>query len=359
MGLAGGPVPARVDGAVKAQILTLIENAASHEGWSISRACGVFGIDRRRVWRWQCRRNVGESLDDDPPGGNPIHGLLEWERTEIVAIFNEFADVDRSHRKLAHRGSYEGRVWVSPSTVDRVLTANGLVTAGETRPPASKKRPWPDWCDWVPNQLWVWDASQFEACETAKYAYGIIDLVSRKWITVTLTSEPDSLAVKVLFIKALESEGLLTDDLRHLLDDPDAVPPDDDDRVPMLLAISDNGTEMRSGDTRRLMALCSIAQHFGRPSTPTDQAWIESLWGHIKIEHPHLMTIDDPAVLIAELERIRIHYNGVRLHEGIGYVTPDDEHQGRGEHIRQARLDGMKQADQDRRAWHRQHRNQP
>jgi len=317
MGLAGGPVPARVDGAAKTEILDLVETAAGHDGWSVSRACAVLGVDRRRVWRWQCRRNAGEPLDDAPSGGNPIHGLLEWERTEIVAIFNEFADTDFSHRKLAHRGSYEGRVWVSPSTVDRVLSANGLVTAGDPRPPASTKQPWPDWCEWEPNQLWVWDASQFEACEAAKYAYGIVDLVSRKWITQTLTPNPDSVAVKVLFIKALEAEGLLTDELRALLDDPDAEPPDNDESVPLLLAISDNGTEMRAKQTRQLMALCSIAQHFGRPSTPTDQAWIETLWGHIKTEHPHLMTITDPAVLEQELERIRIRYNSVRLHEGI------------------------------------------
>jgi hypothetical protein len=56
--------------------------------------------------------------------------------------------------------------------------------------------------------------------------------------------------------------------------------------APMLLAISDNGTEMRAGDTRKFMALCSIAQHFGRPSTPTDQAWIETLWGHAEYEYP-------------------------------------------------------------------------
>jgi transposase InsO family protein len=205
----------------------------------------------------------------------------------------------------------------------------------------------------------VWDASQFETCATSKYAYGIIDLVSRKWIAVTLTPEPTSVSARVLFIKALDAEGLLTDDLAARLsdlDDDTEIPALDADTVPLLLAISDNGTEMKAHDTRRFMALCSIAQHFGRPSTPTDQAWIESLWGHVKPENPHLEDIDDPATLIAELERVRRHHNGVRLHEGIGYVTPNDEHEGRGEGIRQARRDGLAAADQRRRAWHRAHR---
>jgi hypothetical protein len=34
----------------------------------------------------------------------------------------------------------------------------------------------------------------------------------------------------------------------------------------------------------------------------------------------------------------------VRLHAGIGYVTPDDEHHGRGDAIRQARHDGLSAA---------------
>ena len=38
-----------------------------------------------------------------------------------VAVFNEWGDIDRSHRKLAHRGSSLGRFWADPSTVRRVL----------------------------------------------------------------------------------------------------------------------------------------------------------------------------------------------------------------------------------------------
>ena len=39
-------------------------------------------------------------------------------------------------------------------------------------------------------------------------------------------------------------------------------------------------------------------------------------------EWPHLETITDPALLDAELARVRTEYNSVRLHEAIGYVTP-------------------------------------
>jgi putative transposase len=110
---------------------------------------------------------------------------------------------------------------------------------------------------------------------------------------------------------------------------------------------------MTSGSTREFMALCAIAQHFGRPGTPTDQAWIETLFGHLKAEWPHLDEIDDPAVLRLELARIRVHYNTVRLHEGIGYVTPDDEHEGRGPVIRKARRDGLERARVERITYHR------
>jgi hypothetical protein len=112
---------------------------------------------------------------------------------------------------------------------------------------------------------------------------------------------------------------------------------------------------MTSGSTREFLALCSIAQHFGRPHTPTDQAPIESFFGHIKGEWPHLGHIRDSDELRAELEVVRSHYNTVRLHAGIGDVTPDDEHSGRGAQIRKARRQGLEWARRQRIAYHRKH----
>lgn len=184
----------------------------------------------------------------------------------------------------------------------------------------------------------------------------IEDLVSRKWLTHIVSAEETSTQVELAFTAALEAEALLEQiEARHgdgrvdlRVDDPSR---------PILLAVSDNGPQMTSGSTREFLALCAIAQHFGRPGTPTDQAWIESLNGHLKAEYPHLLAIRDPATLRAELGSVRDHHNGVRRHQGIGYVCPNDEHEGRGDAIRAARRNGLEQARHRRLAWHRQDRH--
>ena len=186
-----------------------------------------------------------------------------------------------------------------------------------------------------------------------------MDLVTRKWICEIVSVEETATQVQAAFCDALELEGLL--------DTIDARVADLADRSldaavavvdPILLAVSDNGPQMTSGSTREFMAMCAIAQHFGRPGTPTDQAWIESLFSHIKADWPHLDAIDDPAVLRAELAIVRVEYNTVRLHAGIGYVTPDDEHEGRGPQIRRARRVGLMRARRQRIAYHRLQRHQ-
>jgi transposase InsO family protein len=343
-----------VDAATKAGLLDLAEEALD-AGWSLRRACHELELPERRAHRWIGRRARGR-LADRAPGGSPVHGLLEGEVAEILALFEAWGETDRSHRKLAHRGSYTHRVWVSPSSVRRVLFLADKHFRPLPRPGRSLRKPFPDWVEYTPNSIWIYDTTHFTAAGMAVLI--IEDLVSRKWLTEIVSVEETSTQVELAFTDALDREGLLdlvearhhdgTVDLRT-----------DDETRPILLAVSDNGPQMTSGSTREFLALCAIAQHFGRPGTPTDQAWIESLNGHLKAEYPHLLAIRDPATLRAELKITRAHYNGVRLHAGVGYVTPDDEHEGRGEAIRKARQAGLEQARIHRLAWHRDNRHTP
>jgi hypothetical protein len=83
------------------------------------------------------------TLIDLALGGNPVHGLLPAEIDAVLAIAEQWGEVDRSHRKLAHRGSYEGLVWVAPSTFRRVPAAHGLVLPDPPTRTPTTKTPWP------------------------------------------------------------------------------------------------------------------------------------------------------------------------------------------------------------------------
>jgi putative transposase len=324
-----------VSATTKLELLGLIDRAVA-DGWAHTRACGVLDLADVRAHRWRARLRETGSLDDRPPVGDAVHRLLAWEEQAILDLIESWGVTDRSHRKLAHRGSYTGKVFVSPSTLLRVALKHKVVLPGEpvrARPvlPAIPQVPWEK------NRIWIWDASHFPRAK--RVAYAIVDVVTRYWIGYLLTSEQTSTQAQLLFARALEDQGLL---------DAEGLPPAVEDGLPVLVAWSDNGAEMTATDTRQFMALMAITQHHGRPGTPTDQAHVESFFSHLKGDWAHLNGITDPAALDAELERIRGQYNTVRLHAAIGYVTPEDEHHGRGPGIRRARAAGMRQARAER-----------
>ncbi len=207
----------------------------------------------------------------------------------------------------------------------------------------------------APNRIWIYDTTHWSGAQAATTV--ISDVVSRKWIAEITSADETSVEVQAVFNRALRTEGL-----NEAIDarNPHSVRwHPDADEAPVLLVMSDNGPQMTSGSTREFMALCWLATHYGRPHTPTDQAWIESLFGHLKTEHPHLDLIEDIDVLRRELDIRREHYNTVRLHAGIGYVTPDQEHRGHGDTIRAARRDGLIRARQQRITYNRNQTTQP
>lgn len=332
--------------------MELIDNAVA-DGWDHRRVCCYLELDESRAWRWRARRDAG-CLDDQRPGGKPVHGLRPEEVTAILELFETWGDIDRSHRKLAHRGSYTHRVWVSPATVRRVLAAHSLVLKRPRRVRHPARKPFPEWADYTRNSIWIYDVTHFAGCPSHA-VFAVMDLVTRKWITELVSIEETSTQVQVVFMDALELEGLLElVEARQDAAPADTLPFDSQPELPpVLLAVSDNGPQMTSCSTREFMAMCAIAQHFGRPGTPTDQAWIESLFSHVKADWPHLDRIKDPNVLRAELAIVRHEYNTVRLHAGIGYLTPNDEHEGRGPRIRAARKRGLRHARWARIAYHR------
>ena len=255
-------VPPRVEAGTKAALLDLVDGAVG-EGWTTARACAVLELDGRRCRRWQHRRGAGR-LDDHTAGGTAVHAITPTERRAIVELFERWGDIDGGYRKLAHRGSYENLVWVSPSTLYRVLAAQGLILPARRSAHPCRRGPLPDWIEWKRHQIWIYDITHFP--RAARVAYAILDVVTRKWLATLVTAEETATQVEVVFTEALDTEGLWPAVEARQADR--ARRGDDSDEEPILLAMSDNGPQMRAGTTREFLALCSIAARFGPARHP-------------------------------------------------------------------------------------------
>lgn len=107
---------------------------------------------------------------------------------------------------------------------------------------------------------------------------------------------------------------------------------------------------MTSHSTQAFFADLGIAQTFSRPRTPTDNASCESWMATLKCERLYQAdTVEMPPEVEAMVDRFIHYYNNERLHEGIGFVTPADRHEGRHVAIIAARKEGMRRANEQRR----------
>jgi transposase InsO family protein len=100
----------------------------------------------------------------------------------------------------------------------------------------------------------------------------------------------------------------------------------------------DNGAPMKGATSLATLDALGVTKSFSRPGVSDDNAFIESLFRHLKY------TPSYPSKGFSSLEEARAWvarfvdwYNYEHLHRAIGYVTPDDRHHGRDVSILDAR----------------------
>ncbi|MCI0689294.1 MAG: integrase, partial [Sporichthyaceae bacterium] len=215
-----------------------------------------------------------------------MHGLLDWEAAEIVRLFDEWAEVDRSTAS----SPTVAPTWSGCGSRRPACAACWLVrppAAALPRPGRSVRQPFPDWVTSQPGSIWIDDTTHVTRAGVA--ATVIEELVSRKWLPEIVAAEETSTQLQVVFTQALEREGLL--ELVGARQDGLVDTGVDDPSRPVLLALSDNGPQMTSGTLPRVHGPVGHPPALRPPRHPTDQAWIESLFGHLKAEWPHLLAI--------------------------------------------------------------------
>jgi putative transposase len=198
-------------------------------------------------------------------------------------------------------------VAVSPSSVYRVLKDAGLMQRHNSKPSLKGKgfqQPI------RPHEHWHVDVSYINVAGTFFYLCSLLDGCSRSivhWEIRESMTEPD---IETILQRARE---------RY----PDARP-----RI-----ISDNGPQFIAKDFKEFIRLCGMTHVRTSPYYPQSNGKIERWHRSLKAEciRPGVpLSLEDARRLVEGYVR---HYNEVRLHSAIGYITPAARMAGRDREI--------------------------
>ncbi len=286
-----------------------IVREAVYSGARKHRCCEVLEISLRTLQRWE-RGDVADkrkgSLKTVP------RKLSEDERKQIVstACSTEFKDCNPYEMVaiMAERGLY----LASESTFYRVLRENDMIVhRADSRPASSSNRP-PERVATGPNQVWCWDITYLRTDVSGifYYAYVIIDIYSRKIVGWEISNvETSDIAIK-LFARIRQSRNLSGVYLH-----------------------SDNGSPMKGATMLVFLYSLGIVPSFSRPRVSDDNPYIESFFKTVKYTpgYPKCFTSETHA---REWFSDFVNwYNTEHRHSQIGYVTPEQRHNGDAEGI--------------------------
>ena len=298
----------------KVEILVMIERARE-QGISITRACALLMIIRRRVVRWRRNWYTGKDLGNLKPGpSEPLHKLLLVERGAVLQMATKEEYADLSHRILAVTAWNLGLFFVSFSSVYRIMRSANLMSIrgvqrlhnGRSVPPVRKELT-------GPNQRWCWDISYLPTYEKGifLYLYLLLDEYSRKALSWLVSWHQTAQKAQRLLEWGLINE--------NILDLPE-------DQRPVV--INDRGCQMKAKPIKKMFKDHHMPQLFARPRTPNDNPFVESLFGSIKTAPQYPGRFLDLDNGIQYFDRYFPCYNTEHYHSGIDYVTPEQCHQG-------------------------------
>lgn len=289
-------------------------------------ACTVLMLSRRRYYRWLYRK--------------PLLPKAAWNRitpeeeASIVEAGKDERLVDLRSAGLMVYGHETGRYYCSISTIQRVLVRNKLQAPYVV--PTRRRPVKPDVRELMkePKMVFSYDATEFYLVSRLRVVViMILDLGSRKFVhygvRITSFTQKD---IMDIFDEALWQEGIDTN---------------------QLTVLSDRGGQMKGSRTKaHLIGKWDVRLEFARPYTPDDNAWIESFIKYMKY-HPEcpesFETVQD---VIDWVAKYQVLYND-HPHSSLGYVRPNEEHEGLGNAIRQRRKENLLLARQRRHEFYR------
>ena len=252
------------------------------------------------------------------------HWLEDWEKEAIIDFC--WDNPLEGYRRLTFMMLDRNVVAVSPTSVWRVLSQAGLLQQWSKKPSLKGtgfQQPL------KPHEHWHVDISYINISGTFYYLCSVLDGASRYIVHWEIRESMKEREVEIVLQRAREKFA-------------DAKP-----RI-----ISDNGPQFVAKDFKEFIRICGMTHVRTSAYYPQSNGKIERWHKSIKAEciRPGVpLSLEDAQRIVGAWVN---HYNTVRLHSAIGYVTPLDKLEGREAQIfaeRDCKLDEARLKRQQRR----------
>jgi len=295
----------------------------------INRTLKEIGLNKSTFYNWYnayTEKGVEGLLPNKRCANRQWNSIPQQQKNLVVKLALDYPQL--SSRELAYKITDEQQIFMSESSVYRILKSRGLITA-----PAhifiSAAEEFTSKTGFV-HQMWQTDFTYFKILGWGWYYLStILDDYSRYIVHWELCSNMKVDDVKRTVDSAIVKAKLITKQRPRLL--------------------SDNGscyiaTELKS----YLKDQYQMEQVHGRPNHPQTQGKIERYHRTMKnvVKLDNYYTSEE---LNTALEKFVYTYNNERYHESLQNLTPADVYYGRGEQILQERKKIKKQTMMQRR----------
>jgi transposase InsO family protein len=256
------------------------------------------GVARGKFAAWMRRYGKANEHNAQVPRD---HWVTPAERARILEFHTRYPL--EGYRRLTFMMLDQDVAAVSPSTTWRILSGAGLLDRWNRKP--SKKG-----TGFVqpvrPHEHWHIDIAYLNLGGTFYYLCSVLDGASRAIVHHEIRETMKEAEVELILQRARE---------KH----PGVTP-----RV-----ISDNGPQFVARDFKEFIRVAGMSHVRTSPYYPQSNGKLERWHKTVKGDALRLHPPADVEAARRQVAAFVEHYNGVRLHSAIGYVTPNDVLAGR------------------------------
>lgn len=297
-------------------VVDFVARMAEKTELSVRQLVGWLELPAGKLYAW--RQHYGKAHEHNRKVPRD-HWLEDWEKQAIVRFRAEYPL--EGYRRLAYMMLDKDIVAVSPSSVYRVLRRNGLLDRWNRK--ASLKgtgfqQPL------TPHAHWHVDISYLNLAGTFYYLCSVLDGYSRHLVHWEIRESMREAEVETILQRAREKVPGVTPRI-----------------------ISDNGPQFVAKDFKIFIREAGMTHVRTSPYYPQSNGKIERWHKTLKVSsiRPSAPRTKQEAEQL--VEQFVNHYNNVRLHSAVGYVTPADKLAGREVQIwaeRDRKLEAARQA---------------